>query len=196
MMLTLHFYRVYPVINSSMGDIGGKEPSRPFRSGILLVGNNWRFTSKFLSLFVPRGGEGREGEGRKMSPCTLDKNTVVLTSPLGGMRTILTGRGEGRGGGVHTRVQSTLGCIEAYSFESAGPILDTCLQIVEDIFLASGKFFSSISVSLAHSLSLILPFTKGTEFLSRMYTLTFATFLLYVHVYTMKRFLARLSVSS
>lgn len=102
----------------------------------------------------------------------------------------------GEGGGAHTRVQSTLGCIEAYSFESAGPILDTCLQIVEDIFLASGKFFSSISVSLAHSLSLILPFTKGTEFLSRMYTLTFATFLLYVHVYTMKRFLARLSVSS
>lgn len=98
---------------------------------------------------------------------------------------------------THTRVQSTLGCIEAYSFESAGPILDTCLQIVEDIFLASGKFFSSISVSPS-SLTLVdSSIHKGDRVSFENVSADLCNlFILYVHVYTMKRFLARLSVSS
>lgn len=160
MMLTLHFYRVYPVINSSMGDRRGKE--RPRSSGFLEFlrwRNNWRFTSLQISLSF-------SGKIRLVARAALlwqKYRRINSSSRQDANDSSTDGGGGGRRGGAYTRVHAAPGCIEALVRKRRSHSQHLLAQIVEDIFLASGKFFSPISPSLA--LSLILSFTKGTEFL-------------------------------
>lgn len=185
MMLTLHFYRVYPVINSSMGDRRGKEQPRSSGSlEFLRWRNNWRFTSLQISLSF-------SGKIRLLARAALlwQKYRRINSSPRQDANDSSTdGGGGGRRGGAYTRVHAAPGCIEA-QVPFSTPACTDCrghFSGVWKIFLSYLSFPRSLVDSFIH---------KGNR-VSRMYTLTFATFLLYVHVYTMKRFLARLSVSS
>lgn len=190
MMLTLHFYRVYPVINSSMEDRRGKE--RPRSSGsleFLRWRNNWRFTSLQISLSF-------SGKIRLVARAALlwQKYRRINSSSRQDANDSSTDGGGGGGEGAHTHACMQHRVASKRSFESAGPILNTCLHRLSRTFFWRLENFSLLS--LLPSLSLVDSFIHKGNRVSRMYTLTFATFLLYVHVYTMKRFLARLSVSS
>lgn len=100
MMLTLHFYRVYPVINSSMGDIGGKDMSRLFRIleffSLEIIGD--LRPNFFLSSFHEGGG----GKKYLLAHRFGQKYRRINFSSRGGMRTILTKGGGGGGGCTHT----------------------------------------------------------------------------------------------
>lgn len=192
MMLTLHFYRVYPVINSSMGDRRGKE--RPRSSGSLefffsfvgeIIGDLRR--SKFLCRSA-----GKYVLLRALH--CFDKNIVVLTPLPGRMRTILARTGEEgeERGRIHTRACST-GLHRSARSKAQVPFSTPACTDCRGHFSGVWKIFLSY---LSFPRSLVDSFIHKGNRVSRMYTLTFATFLLYVHVYTMKRFLARLSVSS
>lgn len=148
MMLTLHFYRVYPVINSSMGDRRGKE--RPRSSGsleFLRWRNNWRFTSLQISLSF-------SGKIRLVARAALlwqKYRRINSSSRQDANDSSTDGGGGGRRGGAYTRVHAAPGCIEALVRKRRSHSQHLLAQIVEDIFLASGKFFCPISPSLALS---------------------------------------------
>lgn len=142
MMLTLHFYRVYPVINSSMGERRGKE--RPRSSGsleFLRWRNNWRFTSLQISLSF-------SGKIRLVARAALlwQKYRRINSSSRQDANDSSTDGGGGGGEGAHTHAWMQHRVASKRSFESAGPILDTCLHRLSRTFFWRLENFSLLSL--------------------------------------------------
>lgn len=120
-----------------------------------------------------------------------DKNIVVLTPalPSGRMRTILTrteGEGEGRGR-THTRVHAALGCIEASRSKAQVPFSTPACRLLRTFFWRLENFSLPSSPFPSLAPSFVDSFIHKGSRVSRMYTLTFATFfIIRTHVYTMK----------
>lgn len=142
MMLTLHFYRVYPVINSSMGERRGKE--RPRSSGsleFLRWRNNWRFTSLQISLSF-------NGKIRLVARAALlwQKYRRINSSSRQDANDSSADGGGGGGEGAHTHACMQHRVASKRWFESAGPILNTCLHRLSRTFFWRLENFSLLSL--------------------------------------------------